>query len=154
MEKEKVIRFYLKKLIYVRSIMDIKQTMSKDYEPPKFEDRKENYNVLEEIKSIQKEKDLYKYDEIKLMHQEFAEHNPELFEKCVREKMTEDDIQNTICLLQLRERVKKGEISFEQASSMVSTIMARKYQPELLQKDGFGKPKKKPRASPSVSKKH
>lgn len=122
--------------------MDIKQQQG-NYEPAKFEDREENYDVLEEIKAIQNEKNLYKYDEIKLMHQEFAEHNPELFEKCVREDMTNDDIQNTICLLQLRERVKKGEITYENASSMVSTIMARKYQPELLQKDGFGKPSKK-----------
>jgi len=110
---------------------------------PEFHDRKEEYNILDEINTIQSQKSLYKYDELKLLHQDFADQNPELFEKCTREDMTKDDIENMIYLLDLRQQVKEGKITFEKASNILSFNMAKKYQPELLQKDGFSKKKRK-----------
>lgn len=117
--------------------------MSKQIEKPNIHDRVENFDILNEINKIQSERTLYKYEEIKLIHQEFAEQNPELFEKCVREKISQDDIKNTIYLLDLRQQVKDGKITYEKASSIMSFYMAKKFQPELLQKDGFQKKRKK-----------
>jgi hypothetical protein len=108
---------------------------------PEFNDRKENYNILEEITSIQSQRTMYKYDEIKLMHQDFAEQNPELFEKCTRENIKPDDIKKMVYMLDLRKQVKEGKISFEKASNIFSMKMAKEFQPELLQKNGFKKRK-------------
>jgi len=115
-----------------------KQTL-KDFKMPEFQDRNENYDILKEIEAIQKKRSIYKYDEIQLMHSDFAEQNPELFEKCSRENMTEDEIKHMIFLLDIRQQVKEGKLTYEKASNIVSIHMANKYQPELLQKNGFSK---------------
>lgn len=106
-----------------------------------FQDRVENYNILDEIKKIQSEKNLYKYEELKLMHQDFYEQNPELFEKCSKETINNEDINKMIYMLDLRKQVKEGKITYEKASGMLSIKMAKEYQPELLQKNGFSKRK-------------
>ena len=108
-----------------------------------FQDREEKYDIIEEIKKIQQEKKIYKYEEIKLMHSDFSEQNPELFERCIREDMTTDNnMKHMKFLLEQRNKVKNKEIQFDKASGYISLCMAKEFQPELLQKDGFSKKKK------------
>jgi hypothetical protein len=111
----------------------------KDFNMPEFYDRKETYNIIIVINKIQDQRLLYKKEELVVMYKDFSLENPELFEKCCNEKLTEDDKKNMCFLINLRTKVKNNEISFQKASNIVSVYFANKYQPELLQKDGFKK---------------
>lgn len=104
-----------------------------------FQDRIEKYDIMTEITTIQTQRHLYKYEELRLLHSDFAQQNPELFNKSARTLMTDEDMKNLAYLLKLRNDVKTNVISFEKASGILSVKMAEKYQPELLQKDGFSK---------------
>jgi hypothetical protein len=111
--------------------------------PAVFHNRIENYDIMETIEKIQKQRGLYKQEELKLMYKEFSDDNPELFRKCVTTQMSTDDMLKMKYLLNLRQQVKDGKLPFDKASGMLSVKMAQEYQPELLQKDGFTKKKKK-----------
>lgn len=112
----------------------LKTTRNK-YEPAVFHNRKEDYDILTEVKEIQEQRKQFKIDEVEQMHTEFAKDNPELFKKCYNDDMTDDKIEELVYMIELRKKVKNNEISFEQASAQVSAYFAQKYQPELLTKD-------------------
>ena len=106
---------------------------------PVFQNRIEKYDIIETIQQIQNQRSLYKPDELRLLHADFAKDNPELFRKCLNTNMTPDDISKMKYLLDLRQQVKDGKIPFDKASGILSVKMAQEYQPELLRKDGFTK---------------
>lgn len=111
----------------------------KDYQAPDFDmdlliNRVENQDIIKTISVIQEEKKIYKYDELKLMHSDFANENPELFEKCVRTNMTKKDIEEMIFMLDMRKKIASGEMTHQQASSVVSVYFAKRYEPRLLEK--------------------
>ena len=111
--------------------------------PAVFHNRIEKYDIMETIEKIQQQRGLYKPEELKLMYKEFSDDNPELFRKCSTTSMSSDDMLKMKYLLDLRQQVKDGKIPFDKASSILSVKMAQEYQPELLQKDGFSKKKKR-----------
>lgn len=113
----------------------------KEVEPAVFNDRVENYDIIQTIKDIQSKHNLHTQDELKNMYPEFSTDNPELFTKCCRNQMTKSDIEKMKYMLDLRLRVKEGKLSFHEASQMISVYMAKIYQPELLTKNGFNKKK-------------
>lgn len=112
----------------------------KKFKEAKFDyNRKESYDIQETVKKIQEQRHLYKMDEVKQLHPEFATELPELFKKCYEEEMTDKDIEYLTFQLNLRRRVQNREISFAEANRIVSVYFAEQIQPELLSKDGFKK---------------
>lgn len=110
--------------------------------PPKeanFHNRQESYDILETVQNVQQNRGLYKLDEMKQMHPDFAKDNPELFKKCYDQSMTPREIDQLVYMLQTRNRVKSGEITFKKANELISVYFAQQYQPELLSKNGFKK---------------
>ena len=107
--------------------------------PAVFTDRDESYDIETTLNNIQSQRHLYKLDELRQMHHDFATENPELFKKCSTEQLTRKDYDYVVFLLETRRKVKTGEMSFQQANQKVATYFAKAIQPELLSKDGFGK---------------
>ena len=108
---------------------------AKPFEPAKFHDRTENYDIEKEVQEIQEQRKQFNFDEVKQLHEEFAKDNPELFKKCFETEMNEKDCEELVFMLKLRKRVKDGEITFQEANSIISVYFAQRYQPELLNKD-------------------
>ena len=102
-----------------------------------FHDRTETYDIQETVNKIQEQRLLFNIDEVRQMHIDFVKDNPELFKKCFDTVMTVQEQEELIFMLKLRERVKKNEITFQEANSIISVYFAEKYQPELLSKNGF-----------------
>lgn len=105
--------------------------------PSKFQDRTESYDIEKTVQKIQEQRSLYKPNELKQMHSDFATDNPELFKKCCDEKLKPKDFEYLVFILKLRQQVKRKEITFQEANSIVAIHFAEQIQPELLSKDGF-----------------
>ena len=108
---------------------------------PEFHNREEEYDIIIEVNKIQEKREIYKMEEIKQMHNQFATDNPELFEKCCKEKLSTTDKKYIVFLLETRRKVKNNLITYQEANQIVSVFFAQEIQPELLQKDGFKKKK-------------
>jgi hypothetical protein len=99
----------------------------------------EEYDILDKVKEIQDQRLLYKYEELLVMHPDFARRHNFLFEKCVREQWSEKYMNDLIHVLHVRNQIKSNEIDHVNASKDISFHYAQKYEPRLLQKDGFKK---------------
>lgn len=104
-----------------------------------FYDRKESYNIKEMIMDIQSKRGALTKDEMKLLYPDFASENPELFDKCCRDVMSVMDMKRISYMIELRRKVKGGEISYDEANANISVYMTKQYHPELLTKEGFAK---------------
>jgi hypothetical protein len=98
-----------------------------------FYDRIEKYDIMKTIRDIQLKRTGMGIDEISNLHPIFKKENPELFTKVVKTSMSDSDISNLVYMTETRERVKRGEISFSDASREVSIHFAKQYQPEMIE---------------------
>lgn len=95
--------------------------------------KKEKFDVIETIRNLQKDKKKGMiFADILNKYKQLYDNNRDLFRHASEHIWTEDDYEQLIEQLDLREKVRKGEMSFQDASSTASYLSAKRHQPELL----------------------
>lgn len=107
-------------------------TTYKTDQNPEFYDHDEPYDIIETIRDIQNKRDSLSMTEIGNIHPLFMKSHPPLFAKAVREKFSDDDMKRLIGMLKSIDSVRKGRVSFMDASKNTTITLAKQYQPELL----------------------
>jgi wyosine [tRNA(Phe)-imidazoG37] synthetase (radical SAM superfamily) len=100
--------------------------------PAEFYDHQESYDIMETIMNIQRNRKTMTMAEISLEHPLFKRDFPPLFAKVYRDKMTRADIKRITYMLDMRNRLKQGDVPFEEASTDISSKMAEQLAPGLL----------------------
>ena len=111
--------------------------MSQSPQKAEFQDRLETYDIVTVVNKLQVERKLFTFSELKLKYADFYNDNQELFKKCYDNEMTVSEMDELVFMLGVRERIKRNEITFQEANNIISVYFAEHYQPELLSKTGF-----------------
>lgn len=93
------------------------------------------YNYVVMCKRIQKDRNNMSFEDLKDKYEEFYDKHEPLFMMAATRKMSNEDFENLKGMLLMMQKVHNKQMNYTQASQTVSYYAAKKYAPELLNKD-------------------
>ncbi len=94
--------------------------------------KKNPEGVYEIVEAIQKDRKTMSFPDLVTKYKEFSEEYLDIFRIVSSRDLSEEDMNRLKEMLMQKEMIESGQITLEEASSMTSQQLAKRYQPDLL----------------------
>lgn len=91
--------------------------------------------IYEIVKAIQHDRTRLSFPDLLAKYKDFSEEYLEIFRIASSREMSEEEMDRLKTMLIQKEMIERGDITLEEASSLTSEQLARRYQPELLKQN-------------------
>ena len=88
--------------------------------------------VYEIVEAIQNDRKCMNFPDLLTKYKDFSEEHLEIFRVASSRDMSQEEMTRLKDMLIQKEMIESGQITLEEASSMTSEQLARRYQPDLL----------------------
>jgi len=88
--------------------------------------------IYETVESIQYDRKQMSFPNLLAKYKDFSEEHLEIFRVASSRDMSQEDMARLKDMILQKEMIENGQITLEEASSMTSEQLARRYQPDLL----------------------
>ena len=88
--------------------------------------------IYEIVESIQNDRKQMSFPDLLAKYKDFSEEHLEIFRVASSRDMSQEEMRRLKDMILQKEMIESGQITLEEASSMTSEQLARRYQPDLL----------------------
>ncbi len=90
--------------------------------------------VYEIVEAIQRDRTRMSFPDLLAKYKDFSEEYLEIFRVASSREMSSEEMDRLKDMLMQKSMIESGQITLEEASSMTSEQLAKRYQPDLLKK--------------------
>lgn len=94
--------------------------------------QKKSDGVYETVKAIQKDRIHMKFPDLLAKYKDFSDEYLEIFRIASSRTLDDEEMQRLKKMILQKEMIERGDITLEEASSLTSEQLAKRYQPDLL----------------------
>lgn len=121
---------------YLRQkLRDKLKQQQKNRQKKNLPNKKNPEGVYEIVEAIQNDRKNMSFAELLTKYKDFSEEYLDIFRVASSRDMSVEEMNRLKDMLVQRELIESGALTLEEASSMTSEQLARRYQPELLNKN-------------------
>lgn len=94
--------------------------------------KKSPEGIYEIVEAIQRDRTKMNFPDLLAKYKDFSDEYIDIFRVASSRDLTKEEMQQLRNMLIQKEMIERGDITLEEASSMTSEQLARRYQPDLL----------------------